>query len=167
MNTQKEWWNARFEGDKDGSVIMGAENWSEFKVLLEKLLDDKKCKVLDLGCGIGSISHKLSELGFDVTAIDFSEIAISELKSRSPHIRALVHDMTETLPFGDGSFDLTIANLTLHYFNKKQTQEIISEIKRVLKPKGILIGAVISIEEYEMVKHRLEFVEIEASNSLK
>ena len=43
--------------------------------------------------------------------------------------------------------NLVIADLSLHYFKKRKTIEIIKEIKRVLKADGYLIGRVNSIKD--------------------
>ena len=46
--------------------------------------------------------------------------------------------MLEKFPFLDNSKDLIIADLSLHYFSSEDTIHIMREIKRVLKPKGLL-----------------------------
>ena len=118
-------------------------------------------KLLDLGCGLGQLSRHFSGLGFDVTAVDFSENALDFLKIHSPNIKTLVHDITQPLPFDNAEFDIVIANLSFHYFNKKNTRNAISEIKRVLKNDGVLIGSVVSIEEFAVAKNEVKLVEIE------
>lgn len=47
--------------------------------------------------------------------------------------------MTGGLPFSDNSVDVIIADLCLHYFDKKMTKYIIKEILRVLKKDGYLL----------------------------
>lgn len=56
-------------------------------------------------------------------------------------------DITKRLPFNDNEVNVIIADLSLHYFNKEQTKEIINEIKRVLAPGGYLIGRVNSAND--------------------
>lgn len=56
-------------------------------------------------------------------------------------------DITKRLPFNDNEVNVIIADLSLHYFNKEQTKEIINEIKRVLAPGGHLIGRVNSAND--------------------
>ena len=46
--------------------------------------------------------------------------------------------MLNEFPFEDNSTDLVIADLSLHYFKEKDTNRIISEIKRILKLNGYL-----------------------------
>lgn len=46
--------------------------------------------------------------------------------------------MTKGLPFEDNLTDIIISDLSLHYFTEQKTFEILDEIKRVLKPNGLL-----------------------------
>lgn len=55
--------------------------------------------------------------------------------------------MTRGLPFENNFTDLIICDLSLHYFREKTTFEILEEIKRVLKPDGILLFKVNSVKD--------------------
>jgi len=168
---QKDWWNARFSDDKE--IISQGLQAESVKILTDELwmqsvqgFDEMLAKVagsrvLDLGCGFGQLSKHFKDRGFDVTAVDFSENALSILKSHSPGIKTMVHDITKKLPFESDSFDVIIANLSLHYFDEESTRSAIAEIERVLTDGGLLIGSVVSTEEYEAVKNRGTFVEVE------
>lgn len=63
--------------------------------LFSRWLPAKRCSVVDLGCGTGSLSVLLAELGHDVTGVDFSPsmIAIAEAKGRDSSARFLVGDV--------------------------------------------------------------------------
>lgn len=102
-------------------------------------------KVLDLGCGIGYDSDYLTKKGLDVVACDFSEVALSRLHERVPSVKTIMLDISESLPFENDSFDLIVADLSLHYFDGKTTEKIMGEIKRILTPKGCLLARVNSI----------------------
>jgi len=174
--SQKEWWNARFKNDET-EIAKGnyakfnittaltddlwIEDWKGFGQLVKELkAKNKTPTAIDLGCGLGQLSRYFSDRGFHVTALDFSETALNILKHHSPNVRTLVHDMTTPFPFADSSYDIVIANLTLHYFTEKDTRSIIAEIERILKPGGVLVGSVVSTEEYacELVNPKNKFV---------
>jgi len=121
----------------------------------------KKVRLLDLGCGFGKLSRYLADLGFEVVACDFSDTAVEVLKSHSSNIEALVCDMTKGLPFENETFDVVVANLSLHYFCEKDTDLIVAEINRVLCDEGVLIGAVVEMREFKLVEGRFDFVELE------
>jgi NADH dehydrogenase [ubiquinone] 1 alpha subcomplex assembly factor 5 len=58
--------------------------------------------------------------------------------------RAACHTLMfdeETLPFRDGTFDLVTSNLSLHWVN--DLPRALSEIRRVLKPDGCFVGAML------------------------
>jgi|GEM_PF-485501 len=175
---QKDWWNARFQNDKnlidktlyakfDTKTALSDALWiKNHKTLIDKLIAQCKSenripKALDLGCGLGQISKYFTDMGFDVTAVDFSENAIEILKSNFPNIKTLQHDIIKPLPFKENEFDLIIANLSLHYFNEQDTHNAIAEIHRVISKNGLLIGAVISTDEFECAKNLFIFKEIE------
>ena len=42
-------------------------------------------KLLDVGCGIGTISLELQKRDFQVTGIDFSEVAIEKCRQKTDH----------------------------------------------------------------------------------
>ena len=48
--------------------------------VLSKKINTKKLKVLDIGCGAGTICFYLANKGHDVTGIDISQKAINECR---------------------------------------------------------------------------------------
>ncbi len=98
--------------------------------------------ILDLGCGQGHDSIRLSRMGFQVTGVDISENAIEEARGRAGTEKLKIDfknmDMSHGLGFADSSFDVVLANLSLHYFSLERTQFIFQEIDRILEHKGIL-----------------------------
>ncbi len=110
-----------------------------------------KGKLLDLGCGQGQDSRYFAGLGYEVTALDFSEEGIKFAKEKSAEyvIDYWVRDMGEHLPFEDNSFDVVYSHLAIHYFSKGKTEAIFRELKRVLKSGGVLALFVNSVNDPE------------------
>ncbi|HCC04420.1 MAG TPA: class I SAM-dependent methyltransferase [Clostridiales bacterium] len=107
-----------------------------------------KCNtpILDLGCGRGNNVLTLLNKSKEVIPCDISENAIKNVKRIFPEIKeAKCFNMIDGLPFDDNSFEIIIADLSLHYFREKDTKNIIFELKRVLKINGYLIVRVNSI----------------------
>ena len=141
MNFQ-DFWNKSYETySTDGKIY---SSWLDKYV---SVIDSCKTKVLDLGCGIGYDSFYLTQRGLDVVACDFSEVALSRLRENVENVETRLLDISEKLPFEDESFDLVIADLSLHYFDTKTTEKIMSEIERILAPKGFLLARVNSIHD--------------------
>nr|WP_245305819.1 glycosyltransferase [Rhizobium leguminosarum] len=93
-------------------------------------------KVLDVGAGLGFDSHRLSLLGADVTALEFSPLLAESGLKNFPHIR-WVGGFSHCLPFQSASFDAVFCNAALHHM--RDIPAAISEALRVLRPNGILI----------------------------
>ncbi len=109
---------------------------------------NKSDKIIELGCGRAYTSLYLLNNGFsDVTACDFSTEVINILNTEHKELNTSVFDISEKLPFKDDEINVIIADLCLHYFDSKKTEEILNEIYRVLKSGGYLIGRVNSAND--------------------
>jgi len=94
-------------------------------------------KILDLGCRDGTITKIFLE-GNDVTCIDVDARAC-QLCRNNLQVEVIWHDLNELLPLLDESYDVVVLSDVLeHIF---MAQQLISEIKRVLKPGGIFLGS--------------------------
>lgn len=131
--------------------------WLEKHQTLINKLD--KGHVLDLGCGIGQYTDYWLRNGFCVTSADISINALNALKERTPAATTVELDMSKSLPFADGSFNVVFANLSIHYFDEETTLALSNEIHRVLKPGGLFIGSVNSSVAYEIVKDKAKVLE--------
>jgi len=97
-------------------------------------------KILDVGCGGG---HKeLTQYG-DVYGIDISKGSIAN--AQKIYKQALVHDLTKKFPFDDSFFDIVFCSEVIGHIDVKDKDFVLSQIQRVLKPKGYFIT---SIETY-------------------
>jgi SAM-dependent methyltransferase len=103
---------------------------------------------LDLGCGNGGNAKFLYDSGLNVTACDYSKEAIKNVSINYPEIDTQVLDMRAELPFGNASFSIIVADLSLHYFDESKTKDILGEIHRVLMNDGHLFTRVNSIRDY-------------------
>jgi len=70
-------------------------------------------KVLDIGTGSGVFAEIFSRSGLSVNGIDIQESMIEAARRFVPKAHFQIAD-SESLPFGDNSFDLCFLGLTLH-----------------------------------------------------
>lgn len=96
-------------------------------------------KVLDIACGEGYGSYFIRKWGaLEIEALDISESAIE--RARAHYIDEKIHFVChrdEKLPYSDSAFDMVISLETMEHI--KEAEEFLKELKRVLKPDGILI----------------------------
>ncbi len=109
---------------------------SEFKYL------PKGSSVLEIGCGGGIESLRLSELGMKIYVSDISVGMVKKAKSlltnssQDNSINFLVCD-AEELPFGDNSVDSILIVASLHHLPNPDI--FFQEARRVLKPDGLMV----------------------------
>lgn len=120
--------------------------------LLEKIIDifsrEQKGKLLDLGCGDGDYSSRLTELGFEVTAVDMDDKRFQY----DDKILFKKCDITGGIPFPDSSFDYILFLEILEHL--KNPFFVLAEINRILKKSGKLI---LSTPNILNIKSRLRF----------
>lgn len=100
-------------------------------------------RVLDVGCGTGSLTFALSEFGdiASVTGIDQSEAFISHARSRNTDTRIAFHQGdARALPFGDASFDRALSMLVMQFI--PDAPRAVAEMRRVVRPGGTVTAAV-------------------------
>lgn len=91
-------------------------------------------RVLDLGCGDGSLTQALVEAGCDVFAIDASPAQVEACRLRG--IACSVGD-GERLDFA-GEFDAVFSNAALHWM--RDADAVIAGVFRALRPGGRFVG---------------------------
>ncbi|MEW6621514.1 MAG: class I SAM-dependent methyltransferase [bacterium] len=89
-------------------------------------------KTLELGCGTGEYTSRLSPSSKKIIAIDISLPLIQQAKQKLPDVNFIIAD-AENLPFKEGIFEAVVGNAVLHHLNLDKALE---EMKRVLKPGG-------------------------------
>ena len=91
-------------------------------------------RVLDVGCGVGQVVHRLKEDGFDAHGVDVSEPNIA--RARALGVRCQIYD-GRTLPFPDRHFACTGALNVLEHV--EEPEFFITEIVRVTRGGGRII----------------------------
>ncbi len=94
-------------------------------------------RVLDAGCGTGRTSAWLDGAGAEVVGFDASPEMLLHARERVPSASFLRADLDEPLPFDDGSFDLAVASLVMHYLHDWVPP--LQELRRVLRPGGAFV----------------------------
>ena len=91
---------------------------------------------LDIGCGTGNYTHKISQAGGVFMGVDPSQRMLDAARERHPQIKWQL-GTAENLPMEDESVDGVIASLTLHHW--EDLEKGFKELQRVLKPEGKIV----------------------------
>ena len=96
---------------------------------------------LDVGCGSGALVVALAViLGEDnVAGVDPSEPFVEAARAKVPGARLSVA-AAESLPFEDGTFDVTLSQLVVNFLSDPEGG--LREIARVTRPGGVVAGCV-------------------------
>ncbi|PIP53115.1 SAM-dependent methyltransferase [Candidatus Beckwithbacteria bacterium CG23_combo_of_CG06-09_8_20_14_all_34_8] len=128
--------------------IFKSRNWGKYPpeelirfiaINFYKVSDRREIRILDLGCGTGACTWFIAREGFSTYGIDGSKTAIEINRNRLDleNLKAelIVNDIAH-MPWQNDYFDAVIDVDCLQCNNCKDSQIIIDEIYRVLKPKG-------------------------------
>lgn len=112
-------------------------------VLDAALAGSQPARILDLGCGTGTLAvglaRQASVVGIDA---DPAMIERTRRRARDTKVELELHEArADELPFADHSFDRVVSSLLLHHLAAAPRRRALSECRRVLKPAGRLVVA--------------------------
>jgi 2-polyprenyl-3-methyl-5-hydroxy-6-metoxy-1,4-benzoquinol methylase len=93
-------------------------------------------RILEIGCGIGTVVSELAKQGYDVTGTDISQVAVEYGRAKYGNIRLEVQP-AEELAFQDSSFDVVLSFDLFEHIARVDRH--IDEVHRVLKPAGLYL----------------------------
>lgn len=142
----KDWYDESTYFDLEGGIHLHDfdSRFQRYRVrnLLRLLKPLPSERVLDLGCGWGSISFALGSVVREVVGLDFSARAVASCDRRLrtfgfANVRFRVGDARDT-GLGAASFDAVVAADLFEHLYPDDSHEVAAEAFRVLKPGGRL-----------------------------
>lgn len=96
-------------------------------------------RVLDVGCGTGTNLELYHQMGCDVYGIDTSSSMLTLAKRKLGERAHIRHGDASDMPYPSAFFDLVTAMLTLHEMPGHIRPQVVSEMRRVLRPAGRIL----------------------------
>ena len=104
----------------------------------KELIGKARGRVIELGVGTG-LNLPLYPKGTEVVGVDISEKMLEKARKKKSNAKVkLLKADARSLPFPDKSFDTAVSTVFLCVVPEKE--RILSEIRRVLKPGGLLLA---------------------------
>ncbi|SRR5216683_4298475 len=129
----QRFWNERAE------VLSADLDWAGQRFIrnVASTTDLPRARVLELGCGLGSVAAELHRRGASVTGVDFSLGMISRARQLhgEPHGLNFVESEISSLDL-EFQFDLICGIAFLHEIDQSQYSSLIASIDRLLAPGG-------------------------------
>ncbi|WP_182914140.1 methyltransferase domain-containing protein [Paenibacillus sp. 1011MAR3C5] len=132
--------------------------------LFDRIVIPERSKILELGCGDGALWERNADripADWDVILTDLSEGMLHDAKDRLRHsvpadrFRFTPAD-ARSIPFPDASFDAVFANHMLYHVSERH--QSLKEIRRVLKPGGVLFASTMGMNHMKEVKGLLSAI---------
>lgn len=142
-------WLGQFGTESYGHVIARKLKKTLTKFELEHLLHDGL--IVDLGCGIGTVTAGLKREFPDIQVIgidrdpEYLERANNMSRGEIQFIRGDIGN----LPIKENSIPIAYSNLIYDFYNERTCAEIAGEVSRILKPGGIYHASEVGIENYK------------------
>jgi SAM-dependent methyltransferase len=134
-------WGARA---RTYDLVLGAVTARVGDVLLDEVRVRPGARLLDVGCGPGTITARAAARGCGAVGLDIAGGMLNLGRERHPSLE-LVEGDAEHLPFADGSFDAVVGGFVLNHV--PSPERAIAEAARVLAAGGRLAVAVWDLPE--------------------
>ena len=137
--TTRDEWEARY---RDGNMPWDTNHPSTQLRRVIEAGEIAPCRTLELGCGTGTNAVYLAERGFDVTAVDFAEPALSVAEQKASAAGAacrFVRADLLALPDLDGPFDFVFDRGCFHVVRRQGEGAAVRAIAEQVKPGGRLL----------------------------
>lgn len=113
------------------------------KVLVDHAALRSNHRVLEIGCGTGSLALSIKRLHPDVEVVGLDPDPKALAKAKRKAARAAVaiqfdQGSSDKMPYPGASFDRVFSSFMLHHLQGHEKEQTLREVRRVLKPDGVI-----------------------------
>jgi len=135
----ERYWEDYWTNHKDtGRSKQGRHMNYETHLAVQKAVVHVGGKVLDVGCGEGSMYDYLKDTDLNYRGIDISKKALNKFKKYHPEVDVQCASCFD-IPFSDNFFDTVFCTMFLEHLHPEEYPKAIREMVRVAK-KQVIIG---------------------------
>jgi 2-polyprenyl-3-methyl-5-hydroxy-6-metoxy-1,4-benzoquinol methylase len=116
---------------------------------IRKLIGKNRQRILDLGCGNGDMVRSLAEYYPSVSGADIQSSRLEELNTQSKSVPRIQFYSYDELSEMDKSFDVITSIEIIEHLNDDELDTHFDQIKKLLKPDGIVFISVPNSENLE------------------
>ncbi len=109
---------------------------SRLRKLLRLLEGELRGRLLDIGCAGGELAAVLMASGWQVEGVEREAVLVEAAQARGIPVRCADFDR-EPFPWGSATFDAAVAGEVIEHVI--DTDHLLQEVARVLRPGGILV----------------------------
>jgi len=111
------------------------------KALLDQVALQPGHRVLDVGCGTGTLATLIKRLhsDVDVVGLDPDPKALARAKRKAARLGTSIQfdeGFGDSLPYPEASFDHVVSSFMFHHLPTQEKEKTLREVGRVLKPRG-------------------------------
>jgi ubiquinone/menaquinone biosynthesis C-methylase UbiE len=133
LKEQQEFYDAGWRGELDRGKEQRGNLQANLDFLARTNLLKPGDKILEIGCGIGTVVFELAKQGYDAMGTDISQVAVEYGRSKYAGVHLEVQP-AEELPFDEGTFDVVLSFDLFEHIARIDRH--VGEVHRVLKPSG-------------------------------
>ena len=113
------------------------------RALLDQAALQPRLRVLDIGCGTGTLAVLIKRLypSVDVVGLDPDPKALARARRKAERAGVAVQfdrGFSDALGYADGTFDRVFSSMMFHHLDEDDREPTLREVRRVLKPEGRL-----------------------------
>lgn len=140
-------------GDQFAEALSDYDTQRRVEVLVDEFLTDEMIagkSVLDVGCGLGHFSERLTQRNADVVACDLGPELVRRTKERAGCEGVVADALNLTETFQPEQFDVVVSSECIEH--TPDPVRAVQEMLRVLKPGGYLSLSTPNIVWYPVVR---------------
>lgn len=128
------------------------DGWCKYILKLLKMNNVNEGIVLDLGCGTGNITTRLSDEGYDMIGVDYSQEMLNiamEKRGSDESILYLLQDMREFELYGTVAAVVSVCDSINYITEYEDLVQVFKLVNNYLDPNGVFIFDLKTIKNFK------------------